>query len=221
MDEPSTLLFETTEPFVIKHIPIKRIFDISFSSVILVLISPILLFIAFLVSINCKGKIIFSQQRIGRGGKPFQCYKFCTMSPHAEIKLVEILANDPLRRKEWEEKRKLTSDPRVTFIGKFLRKTSLDELPQFWNVIKGDLSIVGPRPVVAEEIQKYFGPKAQKILSIRPGITGPWQVLGRSDLTYSTRISMDEQYVENHSFTQDCWLILKTIPAMIRHRGAY
>jgi undecaprenyl-phosphate galactose phosphotransferase len=216
-----TLPLESPHSIKIKHIPVKRVFDVLFSSGVLILGAPIFLLVALLILCTSRGKVVFSHERIGRGGKPFRCYKFRTMYADSEIRLKEILENDPQAKKEWETRFKLQNDPRVTPVGKFLRKTSLDELPQFWNVLKGDLSIVGPRPVVMKEVHTYLGPKAHKILSIRPGITGLWQVSGRSDTSYETRVHLDEQYVEKRSFMLDLRLIAKTIPAMISSRGAY
>lgn len=205
----------------VKHIPVKRGFDIFFSALALLLALPFLVFIFVGIKLTSGGKVFFSHERIGRGGKKFSCYKFRTMYPDAEKRLKEILKQCPERKKEWDATHKLKNDPRVTPIGAFLRKTSLDELPQFWNVLKGDLSVVGPRPVVDDELKTHFGPKAEKILSIRPGITGLWQVSGRSDTSYSTRVMLDEKYVDNHSLMLDIKLIAKTIPSMISSKGAY
>lgn len=205
----------------IQHIPLKRMFDLSFSLLVVVLALPLFVALAVAVRLTSKGKSIYSQERIGRGGKTFKCYKFRTMHPDADARLKEILASDPERRKEWEELHKLKDDPRVTALGSFLRKTSLDELPQFWNVLKGDLSVVGPRPVVRLELEKHFAGKAEKIFTIRPGLTGPWQISGRSDVSYQKRIEMDEHYVDNQSFWWDLKLVVKTIPAMISSKGAY
>jgi undecaprenyl-phosphate galactose phosphotransferase len=177
--------------------------------------------LAFTIKLSSRGKVVYSHERIGRGGKPFRCFKFRTMFNDADKRLLDILEACPELRMEWEEKHKLVKDPRITLIGKILRKTSLDELPQFWNVLKGDLSIVGPRPVVQEEINKHFGVKAYKILSVRPGITGLWQVSGRNDTTYKTRLTLDEAYVDSHNLLLDAKLILKTIPKMLFSRGAY
>lgn len=219
---PPSLSFQWPLEYQIKHIPIKRGFDILFSLFVLIVGLPIFLLIAFLIFVTSPGKVIYSHKRIGRGGKPFGCYKFRSMYANADQRLKELLATHPRLREEWEKNYKLKKDPRVTPFGSFLRKTSLDELPQFWNVLKGDLSIVGPRPVVKEEIEKYFGVKAYKILSIRPGLTGHWQVHGRSDIgCYQTRIQLDEYYVDHHSFLFDLQLIAKTIPAMILSKGAY
>ncbi len=205
----------------IRHIPIKRAFDIVFSLAILILCLPLFLLIALLIRCSSKGKVIYCQKRIGRGGTPFYCFKFRTMFPDAEARLKDILSHDDAKRQEWELNFKLKDDPRIVPLGNFLRRTSLDELPQFWNVLKGDLSVVGPRPVVQEEIARHFGGKAEKILSVRPGITGLWQVSGRSDTNYATRIGLDEQYVDNRSFLLDLKIIALTIPSMIAPKGAY
>lgn len=205
----------------IRRIPIKRCFDLFFSLFVLIIFSPVLLTIALLILGTSKGKIVFSHERVGRGGKPFRCYKFRTMYSDADKRLKEILSQDPVLKNEWERNYKLKNDPRITSIGAFLRKTSLDEMPQFWNVLKGDLSVVGPRPVIKEEVEKHFKVKAAKILSIRPGLTGLWQVSGRSNISYEARISLDEHYVDNLSLWLDIKLIAKTIPAMIFSRGAY
>lgn len=206
----------------VKHIPIKRAFDIFFSLLTLITGVPFFAFIALVIFFSSPGKIIYSHRRVGRGGKIFNCYKFRTMHSDADVRLKEILTSNSSLRVEWEKTYKLKNDPRVTYIGAFLRKTSLDELPQFWNVLKGDLSIVGPRPVVKEEMDKYLGLKASKILSIRPGLTGMWQVSGRSNIhSYQKRIEFDEYYVDNHSFLLDLKLIAKTIPVMLFSKGAY
>lgn len=205
----------------ITHIPIKRIFDVLFSIFALLFFLPLFMILWVAIRLSSEGNALYSQERIGRGGKIFRCYKFRTMYSDADHRLQELLSQNPQWRDEWQNTRKLKSDPRITPIGKVLRKTSLDELPQFWNVLKGDLSIVGPRPVVYEEVIRHLGAKASKILSIRPGITGIWQVSGRSDLSYETRIRLDEEYVDKRTLLLDMKLILKTIPRMISSRGAY
>lgn len=204
----------------IKHIPVKRIFDICFSLLILLLALPLCIIIGIIIKTTSKGPVFYSQERVGRGGIPFRCIKFRTMHYNADQKLQSIL-EDPVKKHEWQSHHKLKKDPRITFIGKLLRKISLDELPQFWNVIKGDLSVVGPRPVVREEIIRHYGPKAYKILSIRPGVTGIWQVSGRNNTGYTKRVLLDEQYVDTRSFILDLKIILKTIPSMITPKGAY
>lgn len=205
----------------IKHRAIKRIFDILFSLSILLLFSPVLFLIAIATRLTSKGPIFYAHKRVGRGAKLFNCYKFRTMYKDADKRLEDLLNKDAQLKKEWEASYKLKKDPRVTPIGTFLRKTSLDEFPQFWNVLKGDLSIVGPRPVIRDEMIKYYGEKAAKILSIRPGLTGLWQVSGRSDTSYSKRVLLDEEYINNQSLALDIKLVLKTIPVMISSKGAY
>jgi exopolysaccharide production protein ExoY len=205
----------------VKHMPLKRSFDIFFSTLVLTLLSPLFFLIAIAVKLSSKGPIFYGHLRVGRGGKKFRCFKFRSMYMDADHRLKEILANDPALRHEWETTHKLKNDPRVTPIGAFLRKTSMDELPQFWNVLRGDLSVVGPRPVVELEIIKFLGPKASKILSIRPGLTCFWQVSGRTDTTYDHRVALDEKYVDNRSLAVDIKLIAKTIPAIFSSRGAY
>jgi exopolysaccharide production protein ExoY len=207
--------------WAIKHIPAKRILDILFSLFALTLTLPLLICIVVAIRLTSSGHVIYSQERIGRGGKPFRCYKFRTMYADADNRLKTLLESSPALRAEWESNFKLKNDPRVTPIGAFMRRTSLDELPQFWNVLKGDLSVVGPRPVVRAEIMQHFGNKATKIFSIRPGLTGLWQISGRSDLSYATRLQLDEHYVDHQSILLDLTIIAKTIPAMLLSRGAY
>jgi exopolysaccharide production protein ExoY len=198
----------------------KRLFDILFSTLVLLLSLPLLLAIALIIRLTSKGPALYFQERIGRDGKPFHCWKLRTMYIDAEARLTTLLLDEGLR-KEWETSRKLKNDPRIAPFGRFLRSSSMDELPQFWNVLKGDLSVVGPRPVVKEELQFYYGTKASKILSIRPGITGLWQVFGRSNTSYKRRVLLDEKYVETFSFTLDLKLILFTIATIFSRKGAY
>lgn len=205
----------------VRHLPIKRFFDIFLSVAILFLVSPILIFIAIAIRVSSRGSIVYAHERIGRGGRPFHCYKFRTMHKDADKLLQAYLHNSPELQVEWQQNHKLKSDPRITPIGRILRKLSLDEFPQFWNVIKGDMSIVGPRPMVKEEIEKKVGSKAAKILSVRPGLTGIWQTSGRSNTSYIRRVQLDELYVEHRSLWMDIKLVLKTVPAMLTSRGAY
>lgn len=197
----------------------KRLFDIGFSSCVILLFLPLFLLISGLIFLCSPGKIVYTQIRIGRKGKLFKCYKFRTMYHNSDRRLSEILQKDPLLRKEWQINQKLRKDPRVFPIGRFLRKTSLDELPQFWNVLKGDLSVVGPRPYMLKQ-KKALGNKAYKILSLRPGITGLWQTSGRSNTTFQERIALDAQYVDKQSFWYDVKLILKTIPEVLFPKNA-
>ena len=198
----------------------KRIFDLLCTVSGGLLILPFLLIISVLVAIENKGTVIFAHRRIGKDGREFACYKFQTMIPNAQEKLEEYLAANPEARKEWEESFKLTNDPRVTRLGGFLRKTSLDELPQLWNVIKGDMSLVGPRPIVEKEIKRY-GQYFREYSMVLPGITGMWQASGRSDTTYAERVAMDTWYVRNWSVWLDIMYLAKTFTAVIFGKGAY
>jgi exopolysaccharide production protein ExoY len=200
---------------------IKRSFDILFSLAVLTLLSPLFLAIAFLIRLTSRGNPIFGHTRIGRGGKPFICYKFRTMYANAPSCLEDLLQCRKDLKEEWEKNQKLKNDPRVTPIGKLLRKTSLDEFPQFWNVLKGNLSVVGPRPVVEKELATHFGTKAVLIVSVRPGVTGLWQVSGRSNTSYAERVLLDETYIKTQSFFLDLKLIAKTVPAILFSKGAY
>jgi len=207
--------------FQIKHKPIKRLFDICFSLSVLIIGLPLFILISAVILITSPGPIFFKQKRVGRGGIAIRCYKFRTMSISAEAKLEEILKSDPVKAKEYQKFRKLKDDPRVFSFGKYLRKTSLDELPQFFNVLIGNLSVVGPRPAFFEEVEEFYGDKAHKILSIRPGITGIWQTSGRNFLSFLERVELDEIYVDNQSLKKDICLILKTIPMLFSSKGAF
>jgi len=198
----------------------KRIFDLVATVVGGLLILPILLILAVLVGVDNKGRIIFAHRRVGRKGKLFPCYKFQSMVPNAQERLEEYLAKNPEARKEWEESFKLTNDPRVTKLGAFLRKTSLDELPQLWNVLMGDMSLVGPRPIVTKEVERY-GDYIREYYMVPPGITGMWQVNGRSDTTYGERVAMDTWYVRNWSVWIDLVYLFKTVKTVFTGKGAY
>lgn len=199
----------------------KRIFDTLFSLGAILFFLPLGLLIALLIKLTSAGPVFYSSKRVGKGGQPIYCWKFRTMYQDADKKLLEILKENPKLKKEWDTYFKLKDDPRISGIGRILRKTSLDELPQFWNVFKGDLSVVGPRPVTEEEIKKYFGEKAAKILSVRPGLTGIWQTSGRSLLTFEERIRLEESYVDQQSLVFDLLIIFKTIPMIFISKGAY
>ncbi len=200
----------------------KRPFDIIFSSIIILLTLPIMLLIALVIKLTDKGPIFFKQKRVGFRGKSFYVIKFRTMYPDAEKRLKELLEKDPKAKEEWEKYWKLKNDPRITPIGRFLRKTSLDELPQFFNVLKGEMSVVGPRPVVEEELEKFYKDKIKYYISVKPGITGYWQVEGRSDIEdYEKRVEMDVWYIKNMSFWLDLKIIFKTIWVMLTGKGAY
>ena len=199
---------------------IKRTFDLICTIFGGLLISPILLGIAIAVAIDNRGRIIFAHKRVGRAGKKFPCYKFQTMQPWSDEKFKKYLADNPEAKREWDESFKLTNDPRVTKLGSFLRRTSLDELPQLLNVIRGEMSLVGPRPIVQAEVSRY-GKNIREYYMVLPGITGMWQVSGRSDTTYPERVAMDTWYVRNWSVWIDLMYLFKTVKAVVQSRGAY
>ncbi len=201
---------------------IKRAGDIGFSLLVLALGSPLLLLLAVLVKLSSKGSVFYCQRRIGRGYRGFGCLKFRTMRKDADRVLAQVLASDPELRAEFERDFKLKNDPRITPIGKFLRRSSLDELPQFINVLKGEMSVVGPRPIVWDELERY-GRNMDQVLSVRPGLTGLWQVSGRNNLPYETRVKLDLFYARNRSFWLDLGIILRTIGVVLlpMDRGAY
>lgn len=199
---------------------VKFIFDMVMTTIGTILISPFFLALCICVAIDNKGKVIFAHQRIGRNGKLFYCYKFQTMVPNADKELEDYLNKNPAAMSEWERNFKLVHDPRVTRLGAILRKTSLDELPQIFNVLKGDMSLVGPRPVVKEELPRY-GDNQKEYLMVRPGITGMWQASGRSDTTYEERVAMDTWYVRNWSLWIDLKYLIRTIFCIFNRQGAY
>lgn len=197
----------------------KRVFDVCFSSCVLICGAPLFLAISLTIRLSSPGPAFYASMRMGKGGKLIRCWKFRSMCLNADEKIEELIAKDPQLKEEWETYAKLKNDPRITPIGKWLRKTSLDELPQFWNVLKGDLSLVGPRPFLVQEVRSSLKDKAEKILSVRPGLTGIWQTSGRNKLTFLQRVSLEEAYVEKQSFALDLLLICKTIPIMLFARG--
>lgn len=199
---------------------IKTLVDYILTIIGTILISPILLFIAAWIYHDSPGSVIFKHIRIGKNGKAFPCYKFRSMCVDADAKLAELLANDPEARAEWERDFKLKNDPRITKSGAFLRKTSLDELPQLFNVLRGEMSLVGPRPIIQEELERY-GEFVDDYLMVKPGVTGMWQVNGRSDTTYEERVQMDSWYVRNWSVWLDFMLLWRTIRAVAAGKGAY
>ncbi|MEA3223032.1 MAG: undecaprenyl-phosphate galactose phosphotransferase WbaP [Thermodesulfobacteriota bacterium] len=199
---------------------IKRSFDIVLSLFGLVVFSPVLFILAVVIKIDSKGSVFFGHTRVGKRGKTFTCYKFRTMVENAKETLEELLANDPEARAQWDKDFKLKEDPRVTKMGVFLRKTSFDELPQLWNVFKGDMSLVGPRPIVSDEVEKY-GEKARYFFKVTPGITGLWQVSGRNDIDYDERVLLDEYYAKNWSLWLDIEIIIRTFGAVLKSEGAY
>ena len=200
----------------------KRFGDLFFSLVALVAGAPLFLFLALLVKISSPGPVFYVQKRVGRGYKHFGCIKFRTMRADADAVLTRVLAQSPALRQEFERDFKLRDDPRITPIGKFLRRTSLDELPQFFNVLCGEMSVVGPRPIVDKEIDRYEG-YMDEVLSVRPGLTGLWQVSGRNNLSYSKRVRLDLAYARGRSLLLDLAIILRTFGVLLlpMDRGAY
>ena len=199
---------------------IKYIFDMVLTIIGTICISPILLCIAIWIYKDSPGPVIFKHMRVGKGGKEFPCYKFRSMCVDAKEKLEELLKNDPQARAEWERDFKLKHDPRITKSGAFLRKTSLDELPQIFNVLKGEMSLVGPRPIIKEEMKRY-STHIDDYLMVKPGIAGIWQCSGRSDTTYQERVQMDSWYVRNWSIWLDIMILWQTLKAVFAKKGAY
>lgn len=198
------------------YIYVKRGIDVILSTIALVVLSPLFLILAILIKLDSKGPVFFLHTRIGKNGKNIKIYKFRTMVTNAEELIKEFT---PEQMKEYKENYKLTNDPRITKIGKFLRKTSLDELPQLINIIKGDLSIIGPRPVVKDELEKYEENIA-KFLSVTPGLTGNWAANGRNNTTYEERMKLELEYVDNISLKTDIKIFFQTIYAVIKKEGA-
>ena len=198
----------------------KRALDMIGAGIGLMLLSPFFLIVALMVRAD-GGPAFFAHQRVGRGGKLFGCLKFRSMVIDSQARLETLLANDPAARAEWEATRKLKNDPRITRIGRFLRSTSLDELPQLINVLRGEMSLVGPRPVQEAEIDRYYGASAAHYMAVRPGITGLWQVSGRSETSYESRVALDVSYVSRPSLLADISILLRTPVAVLSRRGAH
>jgi Undecaprenyl-phosphate galactose phosphotransferase WbaP len=196
----------------------KLMFDMAAAAALVMFLAPVMLTIALLVRRD-GGPAIFGHQRIGAGGRPFRCLKFRTMIINADRVLWDLLATDPAAAAEWAAAQKLRNDPRVTAVGRFLRITSLDELPQLFNILAGDMSLVGPRPIVEAEAARYAADIAY-YSEVRPGVTGLWQVSGRSETTYEHRVALDVWYVRNWSFMRDIVILFKTIPAVLMRRGS-
>ena len=198
---------------------IERLLDITGALVLIVALLPVMLMLTLAVAIASGGAPIFAHTRVGKDGRKFQCYKFRSMHLGAEQRLARLLAENPALRREWERDHKLADDPRVTTLGKILRVTSLDELPQLFNVLVGEMSLVGPRPVVAAELLRY-GRFQSSYLSLKPGLTGLWQISGRSQSSYRRRIATDRLYARRKSIVLDCKILLATVPAVLTRRGA-
>ena len=201
---------------------LKRIGDIIFSLIVLTLGSPIFILIGILVKLSSPGSVFYIQKRVGRNYREFGCIKFRTMYKDADDLLPNLLEKYPLMRKEFEKDFKLRQDPRITKLGRFLRRSSLDELPQFFNVLKGEMSVVGPRPIVSNEIIKY-SLFMEEVISVRPGLTGLWQVSGRNNLSYKKRVELDLFYARNRNFLLDLEIIILTLGVLLfpMDRGAF
>lgn len=197
----------------------KRAFDLAIAWAALVFLAPALLTIALLIKATDRGPVFYRHTRVGRQGARFECLKFRTMAVDSDERLAQILLSDPRAAAEWQESQKLRQDPRITKIGAFLRKTSLDELPQIWNVVRGEMSVIGPRPVTRAELNRY-GKDRRYYLLVRPGITGLWQVSGRSSTGYERRIRYDREYLEEWSWLGEFWILLMTIPAVLKTEDA-
>lgn len=193
---------------------IKRFLDFIFAFLLIILLIPLFLIIGILIKISSKGSIIYIQKRIGKNNTSFSCYKFRTMHPQSKYLLKKILVKNKDFKNQFSETRKIINDPRITRIGKFLRFSSLDELPQIFNVLIGDMSFIGPRPIVKSEIKKY-GKEFGKVFSIKPGISGLWQVSGRNNLSYDKRVELDINYSENINFLLDIKIFIRTIVVIL------
>lgn len=196
----------------------KRLLDIIGALLLAVILSPLLLVVVLALASD-RGPIIYRHDRTGRDGRTFGCLKFRTMVPNADEVLRDLLHTDPELSGEWQRDQKLRNDPRITTIGRFLRRTSLDELPQLWNVLKGDMSLVGPRPVVREEWARY-GNRLHHYLAGRPGVTGLWQVMGRTDCCYRRRVALDTYYVRKRNLLLDVFILMRTVKVVLCGRGA-
>jgi lipopolysaccharide/colanic/teichoic acid biosynthesis glycosyltransferase len=201
---------------------LKRTGDLLFSSLVLVLGSPVLVALALVVKLSSRGPIFYVQRRVGRGYSDFGCIKFRTMRKDADQMLSQLLQQSPELEAEFRNDFKLKDDPRITPIGKFLRRSSLDELPQVLNVLRGEMSVVGPRPIVREELERY-GQQMDEVLAVRPGLTGLWQVSGRNNLSYETRVALDVRYARRRTLSLDLGIVFRTIAVILfpRDRGAY
>ena len=199
---------------------VKRLFDIVIGSVALIMLAPLFIVLSALIMFS-GGSPFYGHERIGHSGRPFRCLKFRSMAKNADKLLADLIARDSEAAAQWRQNFKLKNDPRITSIGRFLRKTSLDELPQLINVLRGDMSLVGPRPVIAEELKRYYGEDAFYYRLVRPGITGLWQVSGRSRTSYERRVFLDSWYVRNWSLWTDLVILFNTVPSVILRDGAH
>lgn len=198
----------------------KHVIDTVIAAIALLITAPVILLLVLLIRMDSPGRALFPQVRVGRRGRHFMCFKLRTMFADADDRLSMLLRNDAHAQYEFASSRKLKADPRVTRLGRFLRATSLDELPQLWNVLRGDMSLVGPRPLVPDELDNY-GDHINVVLQVKPGLTGIWQVSGRNDLPYDVRVALDADYAMNRTLWSDLRIIGRTIPALLMRKGAY
>ncbi|MFP1133212.1 sugar transferase [Asticcacaulis sp. W401b] len=203
-----------------KSFPFIRIADVIISLFALIFFLPVFALVGTVIKMQDGGPVLFSQSRIGHKGQEFQCYKFRSMVSNSDKALSDWLQINPFARVEWERDHKLKNDPRITKFGKFLRKTSIDELPQLWNVLKGDMSLVGPRPIVKSEISKY-GKSFSFYCSVTPGVTGLWQVSGRNNVSYKRRVALDRLFAKKKSLGVYCKILIYTVPAVLFQKGSY
>lgn len=197
-----------------------RGFDVTVTAIAIIALLPLMLLIALMVRATSTGPVVFCQKRVGRDGVMFPCLKFRSMVVDAQAQLDRLLAQSEEARQEWERDQKLRRDPRITPIGDFLRKTSLDELPQLFNILVGQMSIVGPRPIVEGEIVRY-GSRFGHYCSVRPGLTGLWQISGRNDVSYAMRVRLDSLYAQRRSLSLNVAICFRTVPALLTSRGCY
>ena len=199
---------------------IKRGLDVSMALALFIIFFPLFVSISLLLLVVQGRPILFRHARIGRNGEAFECLKFRTMVFHAQRVLEDHLAANPMVRREWEANQKLKNDPRITQVGNVIRRLSIDELPQLFNVLKGEMSLVGPRPIVRSET-RFYGTHIHVYQTVRPGITGPWQVGGRSDTSYARRVDLDVDYITHWSLARDFVILVKTIPVVFTSNGSY
>lgn len=197
----------------------KLAMDKTIAALVLLMVAPIFLIVAAVILLRDGNPVFFGHSRVGRNGRTFRCYKFRTMVRDADVQLSRLLAIDPIAREEWQTERKLTRDPRVNAFGRLLRKSSIDELPQLWNVLRGDMSLVGPRPVTSDESEKY-GDAFSTYTKVRPGVTGAWQVSGRNETSYADRVKLDVDYVQTQSLRGDITILAKTAGVVLFGTGA-
>jgi len=198
----------------------KRLFDIVVAVFLLLLTLPLFIIVVAVLKVTDPGPVIYRHVRIGLRGRRFTCFKFRTMVVDAENELKALFDHNPSARAEWERSQKLINDPRVTRVGRFLRESSLDELPQLINVVRGEMSLVGPRPIVPSEMSRY-GDWLGSYVSARPGLTGTWQISGRSDCGYDNRIKLDANYVSDWRFSTDLSILVRTVGVVVERKGSY